>query len=160
LSQTIYNSIGKVATAYDEFGNYTQYDYDETGNLWRSEGLNESWVGTASNVFAWTGTASLYAAVAVWAWSASGGGTMDIAVQYTGKENLFLHFQYGSNGIWKEAVGYFGQTMKIVNVSAGDLAATQLTGIPVLFPKAIFDATNAHNCLTAVIGAFSRGWGW
>jgi fibro-slime domain-containing protein/RHS repeat-associated protein len=33
LSETYYNGIGKAGTTWDELGNYTQYDYDELGNL-------------------------------------------------------------------------------------------------------------------------------
>jgi len=33
LSRTVYNSIGKVNTAYDQHGNYTRYEYDEMGNV-------------------------------------------------------------------------------------------------------------------------------
>ena len=127
-------------------------------NLWQREGLNESWVGTTANGFAWAGTASLYAATAIWTWNAMGGGTMDIAVKYTGEPGKYFHVQYGSNGIWQEALGRVGQ-MPILSVTAGSVEGSMLTGIPVLSPGAVMTSGYAYNCFVAAIKAFGRGWG-
>ncbi len=130
-------------------------------NLWQSEGLDESWVGSASNTFAWIGTTSLYAAAAVWAWSAvGGGGTMDIAVS-KGAAPYFIHVEYGVGGVFEQAVlgtgacGLGGMTI----IHAGGQGAL-LTGIPVLFPSAVLvDSGYAFSCVTAAIHAWARGWG-
>ncbi len=139
--------------------------HEYSNGLWAQEGLQNSWVGTASNVMAWTGTASLYSAAAVWAWGAAGGGTMDIAVSKGGAP-WYMHVQYGANGVWQEAVlgqGVSGLgSMTIVNTPAGFVTGTQITGIPVLLPQAVIaggEAGYAFSCVTAAIHAFSRGWG-
>lgn len=121
--------------------------------------MQESWIGTATNVFAWAGTASLYVAAAVWTWNAMGGGTMDIAVKYTGEPGLYYHVQYGANGIWQEALGRVGQ-MPIRSVLASEVEGSLLTGIPVLYPEAVMGSGYAYNCLVAALKAFGRGWGF
>lgn len=139
--------------------------HEYSNALWAQEGLQDSWVGTASNVMAWTGTFSLYAAAAVWAWGAAGGGTMDIAVS-KGASPWFVHIPYGANGLWQEAVLGQGASglggMTIVNTPAGFVTGMQITGIPVLLPKAVIagaEAGYAFSCVTAAIRAFFRGWG-
>jgi hypothetical protein len=129
--------------------------HEYRNDLWQREGLDESWVGTASNVFAWTGTASLYAAAAVWAWSAAGGGTMDIAVSKAGSP-YFIHVQYGVNGVWQHAIGSMGNMWVISARGTGAV----ISGIPVFYPEAVMDAQSALSCVTAAISAFARGWGF
>lgn len=130
--------------------------HEYRNQMWREQGLDQSWVGTATNMFAWAGTAALYSAAAVWAWNAAGWGTMDIAVSHAARP-YFIHVQYGANGLWKEAymIGLRGSpTLSVQNV-----VGTQITGIPVWAPIAAMTAERAFSCVTAAIRAFGKGWG-
>jgi hypothetical protein len=134
--------------------------------LWDGQALNSSWVGTASNTLAWTGTTALYAAAAVFTWNAAGGGTMDIAIS-KGPSPWFIHVRYGVSGAWEHAVlgtgrsGLGGMTI-VTDIFAG-AGGTQITGIPVLLPQAVLTGAAASetacSCVTAAIRAFLRGWG-
>jgi len=140
--------------------------HEYSTGLWTQEGLQDSWVGTASNVMAWTGTASLYAAAAVWTWSAAGGGTMDISV--TSSKALrpwYIHVKYGANGAWEHAAlgqGPSGLGSMTIFSSTAPTSGTTITGIPVLLPQAVIageEAGYAFSCVTAAVHAFLRGWG-
>jgi RHS repeat-associated protein len=134
--------------------------------LWKQQGLDNSWVGSTADGFAWAGTGLLYSAAAVWTWGAFGGGTMDIAVT-RGAAPFYIHVLYGVNGAWQSAVlgtGLLGLGgMTIVNEAAGTAeSGFQLTGIPVLRPGLVLagnEAGYAYSCVTAALHAFVRGWG-
>jgi len=83
---------------------------------------------------------------------------MDIAIKYTGEPGKFYHLQYGSNGIWQEALGRVGQ-MPIRTILASEVEGSMLTGIPILYPEAVMTSGYAYNCFVAAFKAFSRGWG-
>jgi RHS repeat-associated protein len=134
--------------------------------LWKQQGLENSWVGSTADGFAWAGTGLLYSAAAVWTWGAFGGGTMDIAVT-KGAAPFYIHVLYGVNGAWQSAVlgtGLLGLGgMTVVNEAAGTAeSGFQLTGIPVLRPGLVLagdEAGYAYSCVTAALHAFVRGWG-
>lgn len=129
---------------------------DYRNQLWQAEGLDQSWVGTTANGFAWAGTGALYSAALVYAATASGAQTMSISVRYTGQSPKFLHFEYGANGAWRQALGERGAMWTITGAGEG----LQITGIPVLSAAAVLrDPTTAYNCVTAVMRAVFRGWG-
>jgi hypothetical protein len=129
---------------------------DYRNQLWQAEGLDQSWVGTTANGFAWAGTGALYSAALVYAATASGAQTMSVSVRYTGQAPKYLHFEYGANGVWRQALGERG-AMWIIGGSGQGI---QLTGIPVLSAAAVLrDPTTAYNCMTAVMRAAFRGWG-
>lgn len=124
--------------------------------LWRAEGLDQSWVGTTSNGFAWAGTGLLYSAALVWTLNAAGVPQMSVSVRYTGQAPKFIHFEYGVNGAWQQAMGRGGW------IITGSGEGLQITGIPVLFPGAVLAGdrvASAYNCATAVMRAIFRGWG-
>jgi RHS repeat-associated protein len=133
--------------------------HDYRDQLWKAEGLQDSWVGSLANGFAWAGTGLLYSAALVYGWSALEGPTMDIAVKKTGDFPKLLHFRYGVDGVWRHAVGPMAGYMWIRATTALE-TELQITGIPVLSTKAVMtDASQAYNCATAVLRALFRGWG-
>ncbi|MCC6424881.1 MAG: hypothetical protein IT447_15520 [Phycisphaerales bacterium] len=126
--------------------------------LWKSEGLDQSWIGTTANGFAWAGTGLLYSAALVYAWGAAGKPTMDVAIRYTGQAPKYVHFEYGANGVWQQAVGERGAMWIIRGAGEG----LRITGIPVLSSESAMAtgaAATAYNCFTVVARALFKGWG-
>ncbi|QDU82488.1 tRNA(Glu)-specific nuclease WapA precursor [Polystyrenella longa] len=133
---------------------------------WNHTGLNNSWLGTATNSLAWISTISGYAAAAVWTWNAAGGGTMDLALSRSGKP-FFLHVKYGANGQWQHAVATsesgFGALGRMQIYNTWTPSSGLITGIPVLFPQSVIvggESGFAFSCVTAAARAFFRGWGF
>lgn len=127
--------------------------------LWQAQGLNQSWFGTAASTAAWVGTGALYSAALVWSATALGAPQMSISIRYTGQAPKFLHFEYGANGVWQQALGPFRGAMQTYG---GYGEGLRLTGIPVLSTARVLqDPQFSYNCATAVLKAVYRGWsGW
>src|SRR5260221_12694584 len=73
--------------------------------LWKAEGLDESWWGTTANGFAWAGTGALYSAALVYAWGAAELPTMEVSIKAGSDLPFLVHFQFGVNGVGQVGVG-------------------------------------------------------
>jgi hypothetical protein len=130
-------------------------------SLWDGT-LQNSWEGKVGNGAAWVGTTALQMALTDGAlqgvFKLTGfGGNMSVAVGGA-RWPYLLHFQYGVEGTWQEAVGFnFGRMWVRGAVARGFV----ISDIPVLYPRAVLTAaeTDVLSCFTSTLSAFARGWG-
>ncbi len=128
--------------------------------VWQDYGLAGTGWETASNAFAWTGTACVYlAGAAEFSAIVAQPSTMEIA--FGPGQPYGFHVTYLVRGIWMEATGESLGNMTI-DAALSSTIQRQVFKIvlPVLFENLIPVEGEAWSCLTAALHAWANGMGW